>query len=873
MSVKGKREEHEKEEGGIFLRRHYSGIAIILLFSVLFSQFTFFQNGKIQLQAAERLEGECGNVRYNIVEEAAVIKQYVWDGSEYMSIPEYLYGYPVTSISTEAINGNGRHLLGDLVIPETIQNLEDRAFCNISFEGRLVCPSSLKSICEQFADVSFQEGELLLPEGIERIYGSFDNSTWIKGCLILPKELKYLYRSFNQCTGITDVFISEGVSILEESFGGIPGLTIHGYAGSEAERFAEINGFSFEKIEGTYPTPAPLPAATPERTKEPGNESWVCGDFEYELVEDGAKLIKYKGEGDNLSIPSEVDGHVVVELGSDMLDRNYKFQGDLVIPDGVKRIGRAVFKYKNFQGKLLLPASLIEVGDEAFEQSVFWEKELVIPDGVQRIGSDAFCYCNWIHGNLILPKGLCSIGSEAFLSCDRIGGIYIPDTVTEIGDEAFRGASTIYGVSGSEAERYAVINRYSFVAGTPAPTPAPSFVPEKEGVYEDFVYEWVDKGMKLIKYQGKSEYLSIPSDIYGCCVVEIGTGFLDGYERFKGDLVIPKEVQRIGERAFEGVSFEGKLELPKILGDIGQAAFYNSSFDEEQLIIPDWVQNIGKFAFGECKWIKEKVILPKGLHSLEEGVFLGCEGMKGADVFIPDTVESIHERSFGEESMDLTIYGVPGSAAEKFAKENSYAFVAGEIPDPTSVPSAPPLQSSPPAATLEPSTAPPLQQQSSPPAATLKSSTAPPLQQQSLPLAAALKLSLEPTPTIKADDKTTERENKVTKTKKTKKIKAPVFSLKKMRTASGKRYVSIRLKRYTGTYVEIWVGRKVKGSKKLVYYKLKIKKNNIRKAKGIFNFLYTKQKGTLIFRIRTYMRKGKKRIYSEKSKGKGIRLS
>lgn len=109
--------------------------------------------------------------------------------------------------------------------------------------------------------------------------------------------------------------------------------------------------------------------------------------------------------------------------------------------------------------------------------------------------------------------------------------------------------------------------------------------------------------------------------------------------------------------------------------------------------------------------------------------------------------------------------------------------------------------------------------------------------------------------------------------RKEKKMKAPVFSLKKKRTASGKRYVSIRLKKYKGTYVEIWVGRRVKGSKKSKYFKLKIKQNNIRRAKRIFNFRYAKQKGMLTFRIRTYMVKEKKRIYSDKSKGKRIRLT
>lgn len=108
------------------------------------------------------------------------------------------------------------------------------------------------------------------------------------------------------------------------------------------------------------------------------------------------------------------------------------------------------------------------------------------------------------------------------------------------------------------------------------------------------------------------------------------------------------------------------------------------------------------------------------------------------------------------------------------------------------------------------------------------------------------------------------------KEKKAKKSKAPVFTLKKKRTASGKRYVQIRLKRYQGTYVEIKVRKKGKNKK---FYKLKIKNNHIRKSRNVFNFRYTRKRGILEFKIRTYVKKGKKRIYSYESKKKRIRLS
>lgn len=100
-----------------------------------------------------------------------------------------------------------------------------------------------------------------------------------------------------------------------------------------------------------------------------------------------------------------------------------------------------------------------------------------------------------------------------------------------------------------------------------------------------------------------------------------------------------------------------------------------------------------------------------------------------------------------------------------------------------------------------------------------------------------------------------------------KKMRAPTFTIKKKRLSSGRRYVKIQLKKYEGKYVEI----KVKKKKK--YYILKLKNSKIKKNKKVFNFSYSSQRGTLTFKLRTYIKKGKKRIYSKESKKKRIRLS
>ena len=47
-------------------------------------------------------------------------------------------------------------------------------------------------------------------------------------------------------------------------------------------------------------------------------EELTCGDYTYVLLEDGgARITGYDGVGTNLTIPAELDGHPVREIGEE----------------------------------------------------------------------------------------------------------------------------------------------------------------------------------------------------------------------------------------------------------------------------------------------------------------------------------------------------------------------------------------------------------------------------------------------------------------------------------------------------------------------------------------------------------------------------
>lgn len=90
------------------------------------------------------------------------------------------------------------------------------------------------------------------------------------------------------------------------------------------------------------------------------------------------------------------------------------------------------------------------VDDEAFKNLGFWTndqntREIYLPTTLVRIGDLAFAGRDSLRF-IGIPDGVISVGKGAFTMCGRTSGgfegIYIPDSVTRLGDEAFRTTGT-----------------------------------------------------------------------------------------------------------------------------------------------------------------------------------------------------------------------------------------------------------------------------------------------------------------------------------------------------------------------------------------------------------------------------------------------
>ena len=88
-------------------------------------------------------------------------------------------------------------------------------------------------------------------------------------------------------------------------------------------------------------------------------------------------------------------------------------------------------------------------------------KSVTIPDTVVEIGENAFRYCISLT-NVIIPKSVTSIGNSAFVNCSSLTDITIPGSVIKIGERAFSWCGKLINITISEGVELIEGNAFSF---------------------------------------------------------------------------------------------------------------------------------------------------------------------------------------------------------------------------------------------------------------------------------------------------------------------------------------------------------------------------------------------------------------------------
>ena len=148
------------------------------------------------------------------------------------------------------------------------------------------------------------------------------------------------------------------------------------------------------------------------------------------------------------SLTSLTLGQGIVTIGN-FAFRNNNALTTLSIPGSVTTIGNNAFESLDSLTSLTLQEGIVTIGDFAFyDETLDGITSLTIPNSVQSIGEKSFMIyvtsgAPYALTNVDLGTGLTTIGYSAFYNTLRgVARLVIPDSVTNLGDRAFRNSNS-----------------------------------------------------------------------------------------------------------------------------------------------------------------------------------------------------------------------------------------------------------------------------------------------------------------------------------------------------------------------------------------------------------------------------------------------
>ena len=458
------------------------------------------------------------------------------------------------------------------------------------------------------------------------------------------------------------------------------------------------------------------------------------GDYIYRALTDNtAEILSYQGSDASVEIPSSIDGKDVVSIGYGAFRENSELK-NVTIPSKVTELQYGAFYHcANLLNVTMEEGSELQsIGNMAFYQCTELS-DINLPDTVQKIESQAFYCCVGLE-KINLGSQLKEIGNYAFYYDGGLTEITLPDSLTTLGDHVFGVCSSLEkvtlgrGLKGveegtfSDCERLAEIDipgNITYIANSAFSSTALTRVDIPDTV--------TSVGNSAFSYCSKLQEVNIGSNVTyiadgafsGCDLRQLT---INGEVESIGDsaffnnknlesIEIPSSVTRIEYRAFSGCSSLLEIEIPDSVEAIAGFAFdgatdnmntawYNNQDDGvvyagkvlykykgeapegTTITVEDGTKGIAGYAFCWQSNLKE-IQLSDTLTNIGDYAFYACESMK--EIHIPQSVTEIGEYALGYlddrstiKVPGFTIYGVAGTAAEVYAKENGFTFTAVE---------------------------------------------------------------------------------------------------------------------------------------------------------------------------------------------------
>jgi hypothetical protein len=414
--------------------------------------------------------------------------------------------------------------------------------------------------------------------------------------------------------------------------------------------------------------------------------AYTYGDYTYTVYDGKATITDFNSSySGSLTIPSTLGGYPVTSISYRAFYNCYRLTS-VTIPDSATRIGDEAFS-----SCTSLTAINVSKNNPAYTSTngVLFNKNLTtliqcpggfsgsytIPDSVTSIGNNAFRSCTSLTAINVSENNpaytsangiLFNKSLTALIQCPgSFSGSYtIPDSVTSIGDSAFYDCTKLTSVN----------------------------IPDSVKSVGDWAFGWC---------------ASLASVTIGNSVTDIG-GYAFCYCSSLASVVIGNNVIAIGDRAFYNCDSLTSVNIPDSVTNIGGWAFGNC-YRLTSVTIPDSVTTIGYWAFRSCTNITS-VTIGNSVTNIGDYAFGDCSALqcayfkgnapsRGYDVFLRSTQTTVYRLPYaiGWPTVPNSWCGRPtaywtwpvtvmfdplGGAVDPSNATMSYGFAYGVLPVP-----------------------------------------------------------------------------------------------------------------------------------------------------------------------------------------------
>ncbi|MFR2093361.1 MAG: leucine-rich repeat protein [Oscillospiraceae bacterium] len=419
--------------------------------------------------------------------------------------------------------------------------------------------------------------------------------------------------------------------------------------------------------------------------------------FEYFENNGEITITGYTGSELDVVIPDEIGGYPVTAIAEKAFQLN-KTVRSFTIGSKIRSIGSCAFArcasltniyvdranpyYQSIDGvlysgdgKTLLSYPTAKAyssypvasGTETIGEYAFFHSKVqtvFLPDTVSTIGDYAFYYAGELS-SINFPTALTSIGDSAFFACQSLTAVDIPATITQIGPSAWAACTSLPAITvAAENPNYTAVDGVLY---TKDMTVLKVYPFAKSGV----TFTVPDSVVELEAYA--FAYTGMQS-IDGCASLRaIGDSAFYSCTALKSLPDAPK-LETIGERAFYSCKALTSLSFPDSMRSIGEYAFAwctaVKTFDSGNGLqetgkysvyyctalttvrLGSGMKTIGEYAFYKCSRLAN-VDFGTSVREIGSCAFGGCS--KITEIVLPDSVELVESAAFNSCSTAKTL--------------------------------------------------------------------------------------------------------------------------------------------------------------------------------------------------------------------------